>query len=1048
MYRTCLQLCRVSCWVFCWVLALCANGPARVHAAEPPAAPAEVLSDAELTDVVFLDPDRGLAIGERGVIWRTENGGRHWRLTPSPMACRLESIFFLDDQRGWIVGGYTQPLTHQSTGVILRTVDGGRTWAALPKLVLPGLKQIQFFDAKNGIVLGQTSDFSPSAIFRTSDGGTSWIPLPGAAPVGWHAGAFQSPQRGVVVGPAGQVAHISGQEMKPAQMPSVGARPVRRVAFGDPGQAWLVGDGGLVLASASGGLTWTMPPAPIPPIVREQMELRALAARGPACWIAGSPGSLVLHSADGGASWETFRTDQTAPLKALYFLDDQRGWAVGALGTILNTRDGGRTWLVQRQGGRRAAILALFSRPERVPLEILARESGSEGYLSATELLSTTSFSPSASTKVPLDERTQAAIALVGGSASDSAWRFPLRETELELSAEATVELWNRAVDGRATQELDAHLVRKIRMWRPDVILTERASPRGDDPLAHLTNQLVLTAVAHAADPTIYPDQIALLGLEPHKPRKVFSTLPPDTPGMVNVATAQLAPRLGSSLADAAQPACGLLLDGYRPAVDQWGLQLVHNTLPREIAVRDVMSGIALQPGSDARRMLPELPPTSLEALRRQAQRTHNIHKLMARSATDPTSGGSWLGAVDELTQGLSRASAGGTLYELAWHYHHSGQAESAADALQLLIDRYPQHELAGPAAIWLVQYYASSEAGSRVRHGTRMAMGDQTAAGRQASYLEPGGEPLSSAQPLATSDPLGEKPSLLVRTRVTTAAAGMNPLDRAHLAHDFGKRMHETQPQLYAQPRLQFALAAAQRQIGFTRQAEAIYRQYAQQRAHDAWWSCAAGELWLMQPSPDAPKPVAHCPRAAERPQLDGVLEESLWQHAQSLELRGGELDREMPAATALITYDREFLYVALRCEKDRAFEYLPARERRTYDADLALNDRVEFHFDLDRDYATYYTLAIDYRGFTCDACLGDKTWNPKWYVAASETKTTWTVEAAIPLSELQTSPPQPRDAWAFGVQRILPGRGLSAWNQPASVKVMPEGFGLLVFE
>jgi hypothetical protein len=491
-----------------------------------------------------------------------------------------------------------------------------------------------------------------------------------------------------------------------------------------------------------------------------------------------------------------------------------------------------------------------------------------------------------------------------------------------------------------------------------------------------------------------------------------------------------------------------LLANGYRPAVEQWGLQLLHNTLPREIAVRDIMSGITLAPGSEARRQLPATPPSSLETLRRQAQRSHNIQKLMARSANDPTSGGSWLGAVDELTQGLSRTSAGSTLYELAWHYHHSGQSESAADALRLLIDRYPQHELSGPAAIWLVQYYSSSEAGARLRHGTRMASGDQGVTGSPANYLEPDDQAGAQNEPLATYDPLGEKPSFLVRTRLTTAAAGLNPLDRAHQANDVAKQLQQTQPQLYAQPQLLFPLAAAQRQIGFARQADGVYRQYTQQRLHDAWWSCAAGELWLMQPSPQTPKSVANLAKIAERPKLNGVLDEPLWQRAKPLELRGGELDLDMPTATALVTYDGEYLYLALHCEKDREFEYLPARDRRTHDADLSLNDRVEIFLDLDRDYATYYTLAVDYRGFTCDACLGDKSWNPKWYVAAAETKTHWTVEAAIPLSELQTQALSPRTAWAVGVQRIVPGRGLASWNQPAAASVIPEGFGLWVFE
>ena len=57
-----------------------------------------------------------------------------------------------------------------------------------------------------------------------------------------------------------------------------------------------------------------------------------------------SPGTLVFHSADGGRSWESFSTRQNLPIHSLTFIDERNGWAVGALGTILATVDGGRTW--------------------------------------------------------------------------------------------------------------------------------------------------------------------------------------------------------------------------------------------------------------------------------------------------------------------------------------------------------------------------------------------------------------------------------------------------------------------------------------------------------------------------------------------------------------------------------------------------------------------------------------------------------------------------------------------------------------------------------
>ncbi|MCA9147532.1 MAG: hypothetical protein KDB05_32385, partial [Planctomycetales bacterium] len=74
-------------------------------AAQPASTPPQMLEDAALHDVFFLDRNRGWAVGDRGVIWMTEDGGRRWALADSPVNCSLQSIHFTDDQNGWIVGG-------------------------------------------------------------------------------------------------------------------------------------------------------------------------------------------------------------------------------------------------------------------------------------------------------------------------------------------------------------------------------------------------------------------------------------------------------------------------------------------------------------------------------------------------------------------------------------------------------------------------------------------------------------------------------------------------------------------------------------------------------------------------------------------------------------------------------------------------------------------------------------------------------------------------------------------------------------------------------
>src|SRR5262249_40852597 len=92
--------------------------------AQPDPSPPECLQHAELSAITLIRADRGWAVGERGVIWLTGDGGRTWKLQNSGVTCRLEAIQFLDADNGFAVGGWTQPYTHETHGVGLRTRDG------------------------------------------------------------------------------------------------------------------------------------------------------------------------------------------------------------------------------------------------------------------------------------------------------------------------------------------------------------------------------------------------------------------------------------------------------------------------------------------------------------------------------------------------------------------------------------------------------------------------------------------------------------------------------------------------------------------------------------------------------------------------------------------------------------------------------------------------------------------------------------------------------------------------------------------------------------
>ena len=59
-------------------------------------------------------------------------------------------------------------------------------------------------------------------------------------------------------------------------------------------------------------------------------------------WIVGYNGT-ILHTADGGVSWEKQHSDNTESMWNIFFIDDNEGWAVG-WSDIYHTTDAGQNW--------------------------------------------------------------------------------------------------------------------------------------------------------------------------------------------------------------------------------------------------------------------------------------------------------------------------------------------------------------------------------------------------------------------------------------------------------------------------------------------------------------------------------------------------------------------------------------------------------------------------------------------------------------------------------------------------------------------------------
>ena len=762
----------------------------------------EMLQDAELTDVTFVDPDRGWAVGDRGVIWQTVDGGRHWSLQSSRVNCRLESIQFVDGRHGWIAGGRTHPYTHQSEGVLLVTADGGRHWTPVPIVTLPALRKICFLDQRHGWAVGASSAMYPAGIFRTRDGGRTWSTLPSRRVEGWQAADFHDHQPGAVAGSRGHVGWVAVNQLKLVSNPPWGNRTIRSLRMASPSDGWLIGDRGLVLISRDGGLHWQKPPVALPPSVEEQFDFRALALAGNHCWIAGSPGSRILHSNDGGQTWEVFSTPQSLPIDALTFLDTQRGWAVGAMGTIMATRDGGKTWRVQRRGGERAALLGVYSHVTSVPWESLAELAGNQGYLSAVEVLDRAEGVLGRRAVIDHEQRFQEAVTSIGGSAGRLDGPFTFPAPALKLTAQQIVKQWDHSSDSSSLQLLEEQLVRRIRQWQPDVVLTEAASPLAERSAAQLTHQLVLRAAELAADRTIFPEQISVAGLEPWSVKKVVSTLKPGTRGSLNISSEQLATRLGLSLSDCAFVARGLVSKRYDQVPTLQGFRLSINRLPQDLGKQGLMSGIRLTPGGAARRLLSVPPVTNLDRLNQLIQKRRKVDQLLLRQVTQPERSVSWLAQLQDLTRGMETHQVAEVLYQLGVRCHASGHPDLAVEVFRRLVRDCPNHDLTLAAYLYLVQSHASGEVAwqQSSRNQSVVRQGKSLTAREQKELLL---KSVTDTKARA-ADPSNRENPLAVN-RSSDVSAGLPLTASRRVAHDswiaqaivFGKQVQRLYPQL-----------------------------------------------------------------------------------------------------------------------------------------------------------------------------------------------------------------------------------------------------------
>ena len=279
-----------------------------VIAAEPAAAPKiyPLAAKSLVLDVARAD-DALIAVGDRGFILRSTDGGTNWVQQASPAAAMLTGVRMLDATNGWAVG-------HDA--VILKTADGGVTWTKAfedPELEAP-LFDIWFENAQHGIAVG-----AYGLIEETQDGGATW-----------------------------QDRRISEDE---PHLYTIAPLP--------DGGLIAVGEMGGIFKSADKGATWNPLPSPY-----EGTFFGALVQKDGAILVYGLRGNLY-RSEDGGNVWSQIETRTETSLLGATERADGGVVIVGLSGTVLSSRDG-RTFTVASLPEREALGGAIEAAPGKL----------------------------------------------------------------------------------------------------------------------------------------------------------------------------------------------------------------------------------------------------------------------------------------------------------------------------------------------------------------------------------------------------------------------------------------------------------------------------------------------------------------------------------------------------------------------------------------------------------------------------------------------------------------------------------------------------------
>ena len=266
------------------------------------------------------------AVGDKGTILASKDGGATWEARKSPSDGTIRALHFTDNLSGFAVsdGDSEAPPARghllrsaggkMTCGSLLVTKDGGETWTRGGWLHTNfELRAIRMVSPQFGMVCSHGGSSHPDGdVFLTRDGANF---------------------RGRRVSRGLNACFWADENTAWA----VGSRVVVRI-IPPPEDATYTNKNARIVATADGGNTWTPQDAP------GSDELRSVWFTDKERGVAVGERGTILRTENGGKEWSKIEGGTGENLNGVAFAGAKFGVIVGDRGTILESDDGGASW--------------------------------------------------------------------------------------------------------------------------------------------------------------------------------------------------------------------------------------------------------------------------------------------------------------------------------------------------------------------------------------------------------------------------------------------------------------------------------------------------------------------------------------------------------------------------------------------------------------------------------------------------------------------------------------------------------------------------------